>query len=91
MLDSQDIQNNIAFFKKKIDRVGIIFWCVATVSRMMTGNVSFQWEAEQGLRSSVLSSSCQVWLGNVPEGIRWKELQDHIDQARLACLGLYRL
>lgn len=23
----------------------------------------------------------QVWLGNVPESIRWKELQDHVDQA----------
>ena len=26
-------------------------------------------------------SSCQVWLGNVPESIRWKELREHIDQA----------
>ncbi|CAE7663939.1 unnamed protein product [Symbiodinium pilosum] len=27
-----------------------------------------------------VDDSLKVWLGNVPESIRWKELQEHIDQ-----------
>lgn len=27
-----------------------------------------------------VDDALKVWLGNVPESIRWKELQDHVDQ-----------
>merc|ERR1719160_1233704 len=25
--------------------------------------------------------SCKVWIGNVPESVSWKELQEHFNQA----------
>merc|ERR1719421_40938 len=36
-------------------------------------------KGKQGLNK--VKPECKVWIGNLPEGVGWKELQEHFNQA----------